>query len=76
MLLSVQRRLAEAVAMGFKNHQLVVINKSNIDQMGIPWQSGGGDSALSLLKAWVQYLVRELRSHKLHDAAKINTKNN
>ena len=31
---------------------------------GIPWQSSGQDSMLSLLKAWVQSLVRELRSHK------------
>ena len=31
---------------------------------GIPWQSSGWDSALPLLRAWVQFLVRELRSHK------------
>ena len=32
--------------------------------LGIPWQSNGRDSALSLLRAWVQSLVRELGSHK------------
>ena len=34
----------------------------------IPWQSGGWDSVLSQLRAWVQSPVRE-RSHKLHAAA-------
>ena len=31
---------------------------------GIPWRSSGWDYALSLLRAWVQSLVGELRSHK------------
>ena len=32
--------------------------------LGIPWQSNGGASELSLPWAWVQSLVRELGSHK------------
>ena len=36
---------------------------------GIPWQSGGEDSVLSLLKAWVQSLIGELRSCKLGSMA-------
>ena len=31
---------------------------------GSPWPSSGYDSALSWPKAWVQYLVKELRSCK------------
>ena len=38
--------------------------------MRIPWQSSDWDSALSLLRARVQSLVGEIRSHKLHSAAK------
>ena len=33
--------------------------------VGIPWQSSGQDSTLSLLRAWVLPLVGELRSCKL-----------
>ena len=32
---------------------------------GISWRSSGWDSTLSLPRAWVQSLVRELGSHKL-----------
>ena len=38
--------------------------------MGIPWQSSGYDLLLSLLLAWVQSLVRKLRSHKPYSVAK------
>ena len=38
--------------------------------MGLPWQSTGQDSALSLQELWVQFLVRELRSHIQHDTTK------
>ena len=34
---------------------------------GFLWQSSGEDSVLSLQGAWVQSLVRELRSPKLYD---------
>ena len=34
-------------------------------RLGIPWQSSGQDSALSLLRAQVRSLVGELRSHEL-----------
>ena len=37
---------------------------------GIPWQSSGSNSALSLSMAWVQPLIPELRSHKPCDVAK------
>uniref|UniRef100_A0A8C0DVP5 Uncharacterized protein n=1 Tax=Balaenoptera musculus TaxID=9771 RepID=A0A8C0DVP5_BALMU len=37
---------------------------------GIPWRSSGWDSALSLPRAWIQSLVRELRSCKPHGVAK------
>ena len=37
---------------------------------GIPWWSSGWDSVLSLPRARVQSLVRELRSHKAHRVAK------
>ena len=37
---------------------------------GIPLQSSGYDLALSLLWAWVQSLVGELRSRRLHGSAK------
>ena len=40
---------------------------------GIPWQSGGQDSTLSMLRAWVQSLVGELRSRKAHSTAKTKT---
>ena len=32
--------------------------------MGLPWQSSGYDSTLSLQGAHVQFLVRQLRFHK------------
>ena len=44
------------------------------DYKGIPWQSSGWDSALSLLRALVQSLVRELGSHKMHGTTKKQTK--
>ena len=37
---------------------------------GIPWQSTGQDSLLSLPWAQVQFLVKELRSHKPYRVAK------
>ena len=37
---------------------------------GIPWQSSGWESALSLPRAWVQSLVGELKSHKPRSTAK------
>ena len=37
---------------------------------GIPWLSNGWDSVLSLLRAQVQSLVKELRSHTQHSKAK------
>lgn len=37
---------------------------------GIPWQSTGQDSLLSLLWAQVQFLVKELRPHKPYRVAK------
>ena len=37
---------------------------------GIPWQSNGEDSALSLLRAGDQSLIRELRSHELRGQKK------
>ena len=37
---------------------------------GIPWQASNQDSTLSLLGAWVQSLVQELRSRKLCGMAK------
>ena len=36
----------------------------------LPWQSSGYDLVLSLPGAWVQFLVRELKSHKLLCAVK------
>ena len=42
---------------------------------GILWQSSGQDSELSLLRVSIQSLVRELRSHKLHSAAKKEKRN-
>ena len=38
--------------------------------LGIPWWSSGYNSVLSLPRAWVQSLVRELKSHKPRGAAK------
>ena len=38
--------------------------------VGIPWQSSGEDSMLSLLRAWVQSRVGELKCHNLHSTAK------
>ena len=40
--------------------------------MGIPWQYSGWDLVLWLLGDPVQYVVGELRSHKLPSAAKKN----
>ena len=37
---------------------------------GITQRYSGYDSVLSLLRTWVQSLVRELRSHKLHGKAR------
>ena len=41
-----------------------------LKKRGIPWRSSGQDSALSLLRAQVQSLVGELRSHKPCSTAK------
>ena len=38
--------------------------------LGIPWQPGDWDSVLSLLGDQVQYLVGELKFHKLHSKLK------
>ena len=43
-------------------------------RVGVPWQSSGQDATLSLPRAQVQPQVRELRSRKLHDAAKAEKK--
>ena len=43
---------------------------------GIPWWSYNQDLASSLLRAWIQFVVREPRSHKLHSAAKNKIKVN
>ena len=43
---------------------------------GIPWWSSGWDSVLSLPRAQVQSLVRELRSCKSHSTAKKQNKTN
>ena len=40
----------------------VFLNKGR----GIPWWSGGKYVMLSLSKAWVRFLIGELRSHKPH----------
>ena len=42
---------------------------------GIPRWSCNQDLASSLLRAWIQFVVRESRSHKLHSAAKKKQKN-
>ena len=44
--------------------------KPKENREGIPWWSSGKDSALSLLRARVQSLVRELRSCKPCSVAK------
>ena len=42
-------------------------SSANLSVVGaVPWQSRGYDSTLSLSRAWVQSLVGELRSQKLH----------
>ena len=41
-----------------------------MEKKELPWWSSGQGSALSLLNALVQFLVRELRSHKLPILAK------
>ena len=41
-----------------------------MEKKELPWWSSGQGSALSLLSALVQFLVRELRSHKLPISAK------
>ena len=38
--------------------------------VGIPWQSSAEDSMLSVLRAWVQSRVGELRCHSLRSTAK------
>ena len=43
---------------------------------GIPRWSCNQDLASSLLRAWIQFVVREPRSHKLHSAAKKKKKVN
>ena len=42
----------------------------NYPVLGIPWQFSGQDSGLSLLKAQIESLVGEPRSHKPHRTAK------
>lgn len=44
--------------------------------LGTPQQSSGQDSALSLPRARVPSLVREIRPYKLHGVAKNKTKQN
>ena len=44
----------------------VFLNKGG----GIPWWSGGKYVMLSLSKAWVRFLIGELRSHKPHSTPK------
>ena len=47
------------------------INKLTLKSVwGFPWWSSGYDSVLPMQEAWVQSLVREQRSHMLHDMAK------
>ena len=41
-----------------------------IDVKGLPWQTNGEDSVLPLQGTQVQTLVRDLRSHMLHDQKK------
>ena len=41
-----------------------------MEKKELPWRSSGQGSALSLLRALVQFLVGELRSHKLPILAK------
>ena len=41
-----------------------------ITLVGSPWRSSGQESVLPLQGAWVQSLVRELRSRMLHGMAK------
>lgn len=43
--------------------------REEVDE-GHPWGSSGSDSALSLPRARVRFLVRELRSCKPHSKAK------
>ena len=43
---------------------------SNSLALGLPWWSSGKEYTLQLQGAWVQFLVRELRSCMAHDAAK------
>ena len=47
-----------------------ILFAKNKSCMGIPWQSSSEDCALSLPSSQVWFLVRELRSHKLHSIAK------
>ena len=59
----------------YLRHNRCSTNKINIsfkrgELSGIPWQSRGQDSVISLSGAWVQPLVRELRSHKLRSTAR------
>ena len=50
---------------------IYIINAIQIKILGISLQHICLDSVLSLLRVWVQSLVRELRFHKLCDKAKI-----
>ena len=43
---------------------LLVLHFKSSNYEGLPWQSSGLDSAVSLQRVWVWSLVRELRSHK------------
>ena len=47
--------------------------KKNTD-LGILWQPSGENLALSLPWSWVQFLIKELRSHKLSSTAKKTNK--
>ena len=37
----------------------------NVLKLGISWLPSGWDSVLSPLRAWIQFLAQELKSHKL-----------
>ena len=62
-------RLSRTGTTGAKDSEDVDVFKK-LWRQGIPWQSSGWNSAFSLSRAWVQSLVRKLRSHKLRSAAK------
>ena len=52
-------------------HQCILKKK----KMEIPWWSRDYDFVLSLLSNWVRSLVRELRSHQMHNTGRRKKKN-